>query len=116
MLAALRMERVLAEFNREQKDAWLPQIVIGIGIATGDVVAGNVGSETKLEYTVIGDAVNVASRLQAMTKDRDEHILADGETARAATKVGHFTSVGEVEVRGKGRPIEVFAVSGARDE
>ncbi len=116
VLAALRMERVLAEFNREQKDAWLPQIVIGIGIATGDVVAGNVGSKTRLEYTVIGDAVNVASRLQAMTKDLDEHILADGETARAATRMAHFTSVGEVEVRGKARPVEVFAVSGARDE
>ena len=63
------MRDVLAEFNREQHDAWLPQISIGIGIATGDVVAGNVGSETKLEYTVIGDAVNVASRLQAMTKE-----------------------------------------------
>ena len=116
VLAALRMEQALTEFNREQKDAWLPQIIVGIGIATGDVVAGNVGSETKLEYTVIGDAVNVASRLQAMTKDLDVHILADGETARAATRFAHFTSVGELAVRGKARPVEVFAVSGARDE
>ena len=114
--AALRMERALAEFNREQQDAWLPQIVIGIGIATGDVVAGNVGSETKLEYTVIGDAVNVASRLQAMTKELDEHILANGETARAATTIARFTSVGEMAVRGKARPIEVFSVSGAPHE
>ena len=116
VLAALRMEQALTEFNREQKDAWLPQIIVGIGIATGDVVAGNVGSETKLEYTVIGDAVNVASRLQAMTKDLDVHILADGETARAATRFAHFTSVGELAVRGKARPVEVFAVSGASDE
>ena len=106
VLAALRMEQALTEFNREQKDAWLPQIIVGIGIATGDVVAGNVGSETKLEYTVIGDAVNVASRLQAMTKDLDVHILADGETARAATRFAHFTSVGELAVRGKARPVE----------
>jgi adenylate cyclase len=116
VLAALRMDKVLAEFNREQKEAWLPQIMIGIGIATGDVVAGNVGSETKLEYTVIGDAVNVASRLQAMTKDLDEHILADGETARAASRFARFSSVGEVEVRGKARPVEVFAVSDPGDE
>ena len=116
VLAALRMEQALTEFNREQKDAWLPQIIVGIGIATGDVVAGNVGSETKLEYTVIGDAVNVASRLQAMTKDLDVHILADGETARAATRFAHFTSVGELAVRGKARPVEVFAVSRASDE
>jgi adenylate cyclase len=109
--AALRMLRVLADFNREQEESWLPQITIGIGIATGDVVAGNVGSETRLEYTVIGDAVNVASRLQAMTKDLEDPILADGETARAAADVAGFERVGEVSVRGKTRPVDVFAVS-----
>jgi adenylate cyclase len=109
--AALRMQSVLAEFNREQEESWLPQIAIGIGIATGDVVAGNVGSETRLEYTVIGDAVNVASRLQAMTKDLEDPILADGETARAAPGVASFERVGEVAVRGKTRSVDVFAVS-----
>lgn len=108
--AGLRMRTVLADFNREQEKAWLPEIMIGIGIATGDVVAGNVGSETKLEYTVIGDAVNVASRLQAMTKDLDETILANGETARAAAAVARFARVGEVTVRGKSRPVDVFTV------
>lgn len=111
--AALRMQSVLAEFNRQQDEAWLPQIMIGIGIATGDVVAGNVGSETRLEYTVIGDAVNVASRLQAMTKDLEVPILADSETARAAAAVASFERVGEVVVRGKTRPVDVFAVSEA---
>ena len=109
--AALRMQSALTEFNRAQDEAWLPQIMIGIGIATGDVVAGNVGSETKLEYTVIGDAVNVASRLQAMTKDLDEHVLADGETARAAAAIASFEPVGEIVVRGKARTVDVFAVS-----
>jgi adenylate cyclase len=108
--AALRMQSVLAEFNRDQNEAWLPQIVIGIGIATGDVVAGNVGSETKLEYTVIGDAVNVASRLQAMTKELGLPILANGETARAASAVARFDRVAEVSVRGKSRPVDVFSV------
>lgn len=108
--AALRMQDELAEFNRDQGEAWLPQIVIGVGIATGDVVAGNVGSETKLEYTVIGDAVNVASRLQAMTKELGLPILANGETARAAASVAHFERVGEVSVRGKARHVDVFSV------
>jgi adenylate cyclase len=116
VLAALKMEKVLADFNRTQAESWLPQIMIGIGIATGDVVAGNVGSETKLEYTVIGDAVNVASRLQAMTKDLDTHILADGETARAASRLARFTPVGEVAVRGKTRLVDVFAVSELEDD
>ncbi len=108
--AALRMQDVLARFNRDQNEAWLPQIVIGIGIATGDVVAGNVGSETKLEYTVIGDAVNVASRLQAMTKELGMPILANAETARAAVAVARFERVAEVSVRGKARAVDVFSV------
>jgi adenylate cyclase len=112
--AALRMQRVLTDFNREQEESWLPQIMIGIGIATGDVVAGNVGSETRLEYTVIGDAVNVASRLQAMTRDLEVSILADGETARAAEDAAHFERVGEVSVRGKTRLVDVFGVSDGR--
>jgi adenylate cyclase len=111
--AALQMRTELEAFNREQHEAWLPQIMIGIGIATGDVVAGNVGSETKLEYTVIGDAVNVASRLQAMTKELDKPILANGETARAAGRVATFVPVGEVSVRGKARAVDVFAVEGS---
>jgi adenylate cyclase len=112
--AALRMQSELAAFNHEQEESWLPQIMIGIGIATGDVVAGNVGSETRLEYTVIGDAVNVASRLQAMTKDLEVSILTDGETALAAEHAADFAPVGEVSVRGKTRPVNVFAVSGDR--
>lgn len=108
--AALQMERALAEFNREQAAAWLPEIMVGIGIARGDVIAGNVGSERKLEYTVVGDAVNVASRLQAMTKDLGRPILANAETARAAPAAATFVDVGEVEVRGRAHKIRIFAV------
>lgn len=110
--AALRMRAELEGFNRDQEAMLLPEIRIGIGIATGDVVAGNVGSETKLEYTVIGDAVNIASRLQAMTKELDRAILANGETARASTSEGMFEPVGAVSVRGKSRPVDVYAVEG----
>lgn len=108
--AALRMRAELEAFNRDQETRLLPQIQIGIGVATGDVVAGNVGSETKLEYTVIGDAVNVAARLQAMTKELDRTVLANGETARASASVAAFEPVGAVSVRGKSRPVDVYAV------
>lgn len=113
---ALRMRTTLAQFNREQEEAWLPQIMIGIGVATGDVVAGNVGSERKLEYTVIGDAVNVASRLQAMTRELDKSLLIDGETAREAAEIATLVPVGEISVRGKRRTVQVFAVDGGDPE
>lgn len=109
--AAIAMVRALAEFNREQALAYLPEIMIGIGIATGDVVAGNVGSSKKLEYTVIGDAVNVASRLQAMTKEIGRPILASAETFRAAHGAGAFVEVGEVDVRGRVKKVRAFSVT-----
>ncbi|HET6745016.1 MAG TPA: adenylate/guanylate cyclase domain-containing protein, partial [Candidatus Limnocylindria bacterium] len=62
--AALGMRVALAEFNREQAAAELPELTVGFGVATGELVAGNVGSDRKLEYTVIGDPVNLAARLQ----------------------------------------------------
>jgi adenylate cyclase len=110
---ALAMAKELVEFNREQTQAYLPDIMIGIGIATGDVVAGNVGSSKKLEYTVIGDAVNVASRLQAMTKEVGHTILANAETARAAADAAMFEEVGEVDVRGRVKKARVFVVDEA---
>jgi adenylate cyclase len=106
--AVLAMEAALAAFNAEQREMFLPEINIGVGVASGDVVAGNVGSSAKLEYTVIGDAVNVASRLQALTKEVGESMLFSAETARLAAEAAHFTSCGEIEVRGKSRPVNVL--------
>jgi adenylate cyclase len=105
--AAQEMERALAEFNEEQRRAFLPEIMIGIGIASGDVVAGNVGSSAKLEYTVIGDAVNVAARLQELTKELGVPILLSAETARLTGDAAVFADVGDVDVRGKARPVRV---------
>lgn len=105
--AALLMLRELEDFNAEQRDMFLPEVRIGIGVASGDVVAGNVGSSAKLEYTVIGDAVNVASRLQVLTKEIGEDVLFTSETARLAAGMARFASVGGVEVRGKTRPVSV---------
>jgi adenylate cyclase len=106
--AAIAMVERLETFNREQNEMLLPEIMVGIGVASGDVVAGNVGSSAKLEYTVIGDAVNTAARLQAMTKELGVSILFSAETARQAGAVARFVSVGDVVVRGKTRPVNVL--------
>jgi adenylate cyclase len=107
--AALRMRSALAEFNREQAQAEMPELRVGFGLATGEVVAGNVGSSRKLEYTVIGDPVNLAARLQELTTELAAEILVSAETARLASGEAHLRSLGEIEVRGRVEPVEVFA-------
>jgi adenylate cyclase len=112
VLAALRMRAALAEFNREQAASELPELRVGFGLATGELVAGNVGSSRKLEYTVIGDPVNLAARLQELTTSLGAVVLASPRTAALAGDVATFRSLGEIEVRGRAGHVEVFAVEG----
>jgi adenylate cyclase len=108
--AALRMREALVEFNREQAASEMPQLRVGFGLATGELVAGNVGSSRKLEYTVIGDPVNLAARLQELTTSLGAEILVGDRTAELARGAATFRSLGEVEVRGRAEHVEVFAV------
>jgi len=107
--AALRMRLALAEFNREQADEEMPELRVGFGLATGELVAGNVGSSRKREYTVIGDPVNLAARLQELTPELRTDVLMSAETARRASSVARLRSLGEIEVRGRAEPVEVYS-------
>ena len=107
--AAVRMRDSLDEVNREQRAKALPDIRAGFGVATGEVVAGNVGSERKVEYTVIGDAVNLASRLQELSRDLGEPILVAGETAARAKGHVRLERIGPHQIRGRVGPVEVYA-------
>jgi adenylate cyclase len=107
--ASLGMRVALAEFNRDQVAAEMPELHVGIGLATGELVAGNVGSDRKLEYTVIGDPVNLAARLQELTPELGATILMSAETAHRAGAVAQLRSLGEIEVRGRAEPVEVFS-------
>lgn len=111
--AALIMRRALVEFNREQVAAELPEVRVGFGIATGELVTGNIGSSRKLEYTVIGDPVNLAARLQELTTDLGSDILISAETARLAHGVAPLRALGEIEIRGRAQPVQVFTPEGA---
>ncbi|MFQ5600444.1 MAG: CHASE2 domain-containing protein [Candidatus Krumholzibacteriia bacterium] len=113
--AAQTMRRRLDAHNRTREQAGKPPIRLGIGIASGAVVAGNVGSDRRLEFTVIGNAVNLASRLQTLSLDGQ--ILLDRETARLvrdALPDTHLESLGLQNVRGIDEPIEVFEISATR--
>jgi class 3 adenylate cyclase len=98
-----RLEALNARRHVEAK----PPIKMGIGVATGAVVAGNVGSAARMEYTVIGNTVNLAARLQALSLDG--HILMDRRTARAIEGIP-MRSLGPKLLKGIDEPVEVFEI------
>lgn len=111
--AALTMQTRLVELNQKRLARGAFPIHNGIGISTGEAVAGQIGSLERLMYTVIGDAVNVAARLEALTKDYPEHpILINSPTAKALASRQDVTlkSLGPVHVKGRTEPVDVYAV------
>jgi adenylate cyclase len=107
---AQAMIRTLNEMNQEWQRLGKPTLDIGIGVNTGDMVAGNIGSDTIMSYTVIGDAVNLGARLESLNKDYGTRIIIS-EFTRAALK-GQYDihPLGEVVVKGKTKPVTIFEV------
>ena len=108
--AAQAMSTARETFNVDQAQRGEPALHIGIGIATGAVVAGNIGGAERLEYTVIGDTVNLASRLQAMTREINTTILMNDITATAVESWAPVVSIGNIAVRGKQEPVPVYTL------
>jgi adenylate cyclase len=108
--AALEMTDVLDDLNGKWKTAGKPPLDIGIGINSGEMIAGNIGSETIMSYTVIGDAVNLGARLESLNKDYGTRILISGETRSRLTSAVATRRIGDVTVKGRTKPVEVFEV------
>jgi adenylate cyclase len=107
------MCRALEDFNRLRTEQSLEPIKIGIGVNTGGVIAGAIGSSRTLQYTVIGDAVNVASRLCSVAK-ADEIIIS--ESTYASCKEQIIVERHEpVKVKGKSGPLPIYRAMGLRD-
>jgi class 3 adenylate cyclase/DNA-binding NarL/FixJ family response regulator len=104
---AIAMQARQTELNAEGWDADVPELGVGIGVNTGPVIAGTVGGGGRLEYTVVGDAVNVAQRLQSEAAGGE--IVAAASTVKAAPGVV-CESIGPRYVKGREEPVEVFRV------
>ena len=108
--AAREMLAMIDGFNVERRAAAEPDLRIGIGIATGEVVAGYAGTQNRACYTCIGMTVNRAARLESHTKAVDREILIDAETCAGLTSAVAPALVGAVAFKGFSEPLDVFSV------
>lgn len=107
---ALAMITTLHQMNREWEARGKPTLDIGIGINTGDMIAGNVGSDTIISYTVIGDAVNLGARLESLNKDFGTRIIISEATRQRLKGSYDINPLGDVVVKGKSQPVAIFEV------
>ncbi|HVC19015.1 MAG TPA: adenylate/guanylate cyclase domain-containing protein [Vicinamibacterales bacterium] len=110
--AALDMIAELERLNARWEAHGRPRIDIGIGINTGPMIAGNIGSEQIMSYTVIGDAVNLGSRLESLNKQYGTHIIISDATRARLTGAYTFRPLGDVVVKGKTQPVAIFELVG----
>ncbi|MFQ5946440.1 MAG: CHASE2 domain-containing protein [Anaerolineae bacterium] len=108
--SALAMDQALRVLNQHWEGDGLPPFRMGIGIHTGEVFAGNVGGARRLKYTVIGDTVNVAARLEGLNKDLGTTILITEETQTVLGDRAAVRDCGEMAVKGRSRPLHVYEV------
>ena len=112
---AWAMQRAMAAFNRESRLHGLPSLVMGIAVHSGPVVAGNIGSQDRMKYGVVGPAVNLAGRIESLTVGPPGSRLG----RRPSDRVGHLVTVGpatEVAVKGVPAPVTVYEVRGVTGE
>ena len=110
--AAVAMQRRMLSINDELIKEGYPEIGIGIGLHTGEVIVGYIGSEKRSEYTAIGDAVNTASRLESNA--RGGQILISEATAQAARTRYHLTPRDPISVKNREQPVPLFEVEWQR--
>ena len=98
VISALKIEEASKELNEKITELGLPSIRIGCGINTGTCIVGNMGSEKRFDYSVIGDAVNLASRLEGQTRNYDTDILLSRDTWKAMQRPIPVSEVDSIKV------------------
>jgi adenylate cyclase len=108
--AALAMYRALGEFNTEQREDGGPEIAVGISVHSGLVLAGNIGTASKIEYTIIGDPVNVAQRLEELTVEKDIPLICSGAVLGPYKQRYPHESLGIVRVKGRTDTVDIYSL------
>jgi len=108
--AAVDMVRELGELNQAWAAGGLPQLDIGVGVNSGDMIAGNIGSSAIMSYTVIGDNVNLGSRLESLNKEYKTRIIISDATRTRLSTAYELLPLGDVIVKGKSTPVAIYQV------
>jgi class 3 adenylate cyclase len=109
--AARQMVELIEMFSQEQEMLGKTPIRIGVGIASGHVIAGYTGTQHRATYTCVGDTVNLAARLESHTKEIGRPILIDEETRNGLDGAIQVEAHGELEIKGKSRTVNVFSIA-----
>jgi adenylate cyclase len=109
---AIEMVEALGALNAHWRAQGRPELDIGIGINTGPMIAGNIGSDAIMSYTVIGDAVNLGSRLESLNKQYGTRIIISDATRICLSRPYRLRPLGDVVVKGKTQPVAIFEVIG----
>lgn len=111
--AAAHMQKEIAALSFKWKQEGYPELEVGMGIHTGFAILGNIGSDVRMEYTAIGDTVNVASRLEQMTKKLNKKIIISEDTYKAVKDEPGFVfeDLGKIELAGREQFIHAYAIT-----
>lgn len=112
--SALDMRRRLAEFNTYRRRVAQPQIRVGIGLSSGEVVSGSIGSQKRMDYTVIGDGVDISSRLEGVTKEYGCDVILSEFTYELCRDKIWVRELDRIRVKGKVKPIRIYELIGDR--